>query len=46
MKQKDIFYNTYSMLNIMPYISIQVNESIAKFFTLIIKGSLEQRYGV
>jgi hypothetical protein len=30
----------------MPYISIQINESIAKFFTLIIEGSLEERYGV
>jgi hypothetical protein len=40
MKQKDIFkYLFYDQYN-MPYILIQVNEGIAKFFTL------EQTYGV
>ncbi len=30
----------------MPYILIQGNEGIAKFFTLMLKGLFEQSYGV
>ncbi len=30
----------------MPNILIQGNEGIAKFFTLMLKGPLEQNYGV
>ncbi len=30
----------------MPDILIQGNEGIAKFFTLMLKGPLEQNYGV
>jgi hypothetical protein len=30
----------------MPYILIQVNESIAKVFTLMVENPIEQSYGV
>jgi len=30
----------------VPYILIQVNESIAKFFTLMVEGPFEQSYGI
>jgi hypothetical protein len=30
----------------MPYILIQVNEGIAKVFTLMVESSFEQSYGV
>jgi hypothetical protein len=30
----------------MPYILIHGNEGIAKFFTLMFKGPLEQSYGI
>jgi hypothetical protein len=39
---KYLFHAHYMMPNIL----IQVNEGIAKFFTLMLKGPLEQSYGV
>jgi hypothetical protein len=46
MKQKD-FLKIFIPCSInMPYILIQVNESIAKVFTLIIESPIEQSYGV
>jgi hypothetical protein len=39
---KYLFHVHYMMLNIL----IQENEGIAKFFTLMLKGLLEQNYGV
>jgi hypothetical protein len=30
----------------VPYILIQVNKNIAKFFTLMVKGPFEQIYGL
>jgi hypothetical protein len=39
---KYLFHAQYNM----PYILIQVNESIAKFFTLMVEGPFEQSYEV
>jgi hypothetical protein len=39
---KYIFHVQYMMLDIL----IQVNEGIAKFFTFMLEGPLEQNYGV
>jgi hypothetical protein len=38
MKQKDIFKKLFHVQYIMPYILIQINESIAKLVTLMVKG--------
>jgi len=42
MKQKDILKNVYSMLNIRALHIVQVNENIAKFFTLMVEGHLNK----
>jgi hypothetical protein len=39
---KYLFHAHYMMLDIL----IQVNEGIAKFFTLLLEGPLEQNYGI
>jgi hypothetical protein len=39
---KYLFHAQYNM----PYILIQVNESITKFFTLMVESPFEQSYGV
>jgi hypothetical protein len=47
MKQKDFFKYLFHAQYIMLYILIQINEGIAKFFTLMDgRRSLEQSYGV
>jgi hypothetical protein len=45
MKQKHLKYLFHAHY-MMPNILIQINEGIAKFFTLMLKGPLEQSYGV
>jgi hypothetical protein len=42
MKQKDFFKYLFHVQYNMPYILIQINENITKFFTLLVKGHLNK----
>jgi hypothetical protein len=42
MKQNDFFFLIFHFQYIMPYILIQVNESIAKLVTLMVEGDLNK----
>jgi hypothetical protein len=42
MKQKDFLKYIFHVQYIMPYILIQINEGIAKFFTLMVEGHLNK----
>jgi hypothetical protein len=46
MKRKDFFKYLFHVQYNVPYVLIQVNESIAKFFTLMAESPLKQSYGV